>query len=107
MAISATFNIGDLSPYVEDCFEDTSDLRANPLEEGEVDAKQCIQVSSLNWNDVHDTNQGQEDHGQKVMINHIPSLLFYSNLELTMVFDGLIVRVSKTSYGRVLLCWTP
>jgi len=27
MAISATFNIRDLSPYVEDCFEDTSDLR--------------------------------------------------------------------------------
>jgi len=34
MAISATFNIGYLSPYVEDYFEDHLDFRSNPLEEG-------------------------------------------------------------------------
>jgi len=39
MAISATFNIGDLSPYVEDCIEDPLDFRSNPLEKGEIDAK--------------------------------------------------------------------
>jgi len=38
MAVSATFNIRDLSPYVEDVIEDHSDLRLNPSEEGEVDA---------------------------------------------------------------------
>ena len=38
MAVLATFNVGDLSPYVEDSLEDPSDLRPNPLEEGEVDA---------------------------------------------------------------------
>jgi len=32
MAISATFNVGDLSPYVEDKI-DYGDLRANPLKE--------------------------------------------------------------------------
>ena len=38
MVVSATFNIGDLSPYVEDNIEDPSNLRSNPSEEGEVDA---------------------------------------------------------------------
>jgi len=37
MAISATFNIGDLSPYVEDDI-DFGDLRVNPLKGGEDDA---------------------------------------------------------------------
>jgi len=43
-----TFNIGDLSPYMEDCFEDPSDLRSNPPEGGEVDVDQGIQESFLN-----------------------------------------------------------
>jgi len=34
MAISATFNVGDLSPYIDDYFEDPSNLRTNPLEKG-------------------------------------------------------------------------
>jgi len=38
IAVSAMFNIGDLSPYVEDTVEDPSDLRSNPSEEGEVNA---------------------------------------------------------------------
>ena len=43
IAVSATFNIGDLSPYVEDTIEDPSDLRSNPSKEGEVDAGACLQ----------------------------------------------------------------
>ena len=38
MAASTTFNIGDLSPYVEDTIKDPSNLRSNPSEEEEVDA---------------------------------------------------------------------
>ena len=37
--VPATFNFVDLSPFVEDIFEDPSDLRANPLEKGEVDTR--------------------------------------------------------------------
>jgi len=48
MVVLATFNVGDLSPYVEDNFEDPLDLRANPLEEGEVDVEQGIVKSSYN-----------------------------------------------------------
>jgi len=39
MAVSVTFSVGDLSPYVEDSLEDPSDLIPNPPEEGEVDAR--------------------------------------------------------------------
>lgn len=39
MAISGTLNVGDLSPYVEDNFEDPLDLSADTLEEGEVGAR--------------------------------------------------------------------
>jgi len=34
MGVSATFNVGDLNPPVEDNFKDPSELRANPLEKG-------------------------------------------------------------------------
>jgi len=37
IAVPTTFNIGNLSPYMEDYFEEPLDLRTNPLEEGEVD----------------------------------------------------------------------
>ena len=43
MAISTTFNIGDLSPYVKDTLEDPSNLRPNPSEGGEDDAGACQQ----------------------------------------------------------------
>jgi len=33
MAVSATFNVGNLSPYVEDALDDPLNLRSNPLEE--------------------------------------------------------------------------
>ena len=40
MDVSATFNIGDSIRLVEDYFEDPSNLRTNPLKEGEADADQ-------------------------------------------------------------------
>ena len=84
---------------MEDYFEDPSDLRINPLKEGEVDAEQGIQLSSLNTNNVHETNQAQEDQGEQAMINQIYSLFLYSNQELDMALHGLILVVLKTSYG--------
>jgi len=39
MALSATFNVGDLSPYVEDEI-DCGDLMENPFKGGEDDAMQ-------------------------------------------------------------------
>ena len=51
MAVSATFNIGDLSPYVKDNFEDPSDLRSNPSEEGEVDARALAKEAQGNLGD--------------------------------------------------------
>jgi len=32
MNISATFNVGDLTPYIEDEDDDIGDLRVNPLQ---------------------------------------------------------------------------
>jgi len=46
MAVSSTCNLGDLSPYMEDSFEDLLDLRSNPSEEGEVDTEFGIQEIS-------------------------------------------------------------
>jgi len=40
MHISATFNIQDLTPYIEEDDEQHEDLRANLLYSGEVDAEQ-------------------------------------------------------------------
>ena len=57
MAVSATFNVGDLSPYVKDSVEDPSDLRTNPSEEGEVNAGACTQGNLK-------SQQGQGDQAQ-------------------------------------------
>jgi len=46
MAVLATFNIGDLSRYVEDSIEDPLDLRLNPSDEGEVDVGACLPRTS-------------------------------------------------------------
>jgi len=53
MAVSAMFNIGDLSPYVEDNLEDPSDLRSNPSEEGKVDAGALAKEAQGNLGDQH------------------------------------------------------
>jgi len=39
MKISTTFNIGDLTPYIEDKDEGNEDFRKNPLQGGEVDVE--------------------------------------------------------------------
>ena len=48
MNISATFNVGDLTCYIEDDDEDIQDLRANPLQGGEVDAEQTMRPNLVN-----------------------------------------------------------
>jgi len=47
MNISATFNVRDLTPYIEDEDEDIRDLRVNPLQGGEVDVEQTIRPNLL------------------------------------------------------------
>jgi len=37
--ISTAFNVGDLTPYIEDEEEDIGDLRENPFQGGDVDAE--------------------------------------------------------------------
>ena len=47
MNISATFNVGDLAPYIKHDDEDIGDLRANPLQGGQVDAEQTMRPDLL------------------------------------------------------------
>jgi len=48
MNILATFNVGDLTPYIEDEDEGYKYLRENPLQGREVDAGQVTQGNLLN-----------------------------------------------------------
>jgi len=52
IVVSTTFNIGDLSPYIEDTIEDPLDLMSNPFEEGEDNTEASTQGHS-------EDNQGQ------------------------------------------------
>ena len=84
IAVSATFNMVDLSPYVEDTVEDPSDLRSNPSEEGEVDAGACPYGNS-------EDNQG---HGSKNN-RHWPTKFKHSSLFLVpefTLFEGPFQR---------------
>jgi len=45
MQISPTFNVRDLTPYIEDDEEHNEDLRANPLQGEEVDAHQIPRLN--------------------------------------------------------------
>ena len=47
MNISFTFNVGDITPYIEDEDKSTKNLRTNPPS-GEVDAKQATKSNLLN-----------------------------------------------------------
>ena len=47
MNISATFNIGDLTPYIEDEDNDIGDLRENLLQGWEVDTEQTMKPNLL------------------------------------------------------------
>ena len=48
MNISATFNVWDLTRYIEDEDDDIGDLRENPPQGGEVDAEEAIKPNLLN-----------------------------------------------------------
>jgi len=100
MAVSATFNIRDPSPYVEDTIEDPSNLRSNHSEEGEVDAGAYSQVHL-------EDNQGQGDQDQGPLNGQIQALVSFPSSRVCTILgdqfrDGLMVMI-----GRVLLCWTP
>jgi len=96
MAISATFNVGDLSPYVEDSIEDPSNLRANPPEDGEVDAGACDQGQI-------ERVQGRTDQDQGAIL----ALLSLSSSRAFTVLDDPFGGSNQVTIGRFLLCWTP
>ena len=83
MAVSTTFNVGDLSPYIEDEI-DFGDLRANPLKGGEDNADQePIQDPHL-------------EPGKSLLFSHQKGLLCEA-MQLSL----------EATLGRSLLCWTP
>jgi len=47
MQVSAAFNVGDISPYLEDYEEHDKDLRRNCLQRGGVDGEQLPSLSLL------------------------------------------------------------
>ena len=55
MQIYTTFNVGDLTPYLEDDEEQDEDLRTNPLQRGGVDEEQLPSLGLLSL--VRVTNQ--------------------------------------------------
>ena len=81
MAISATFNIGDLSPYVDDPIEDPSDLRSNPSEEREVDAGAYPQG-------YPEDNQGQGDQDQGALSGKIRALFSFPSSRVYTVLGN-------------------
>ena len=96
MAVSATFNIGDLNPYMEDNIEkpseyysqsEPSDLRSNPSEEGEVDAGALAK---------EDQDQGA-----------IQALFSFTSSRACAVLEAPFGGSNPSMMGRVLLCWTP
>ena len=48
MSISTTFNVRDLTPYIEDEDKGIEDLRANPLQKAKVDVEEATQSNLLN-----------------------------------------------------------
>ena len=57
--VSATFNVGDLSPYMED--ENLADLRTNPSQPGESDENQAMvptKESNQGSNQLHQVQFG-------------------------------------------------
>ena len=99
MAVSATFNIGDLSPYVEDNIEDPSDLRSNPSEEGEVDAGALANEVQGNPGD----QQSKDDQDQGA----IRALFSFTSSCVCTVLETPFGGSNQGMIGRVLLCWTP
>jgi len=82
MAVSATLNVGDLSPYIEDKI-DFGDLRANPLKGGEDDADQ---------EPVQDPHPEPE---KGLLFSHLQGLFCEA------------MQLSLEALGRSLLSWKP
>jgi len=99
MAVSATFNVSDLSPYVEDSIEDPSDLRPNPLEEREVDAG----VGEQRPQDHSGSSQDKKDQDQGA----IQALFSITSSRVCTDLEASFGRANQDMLGRVLLCWTP
>jgi len=72
MAVSATFNIVDLSRYMEDSIKRPSDLRSNPVEEGEVNAGACPEGHP-------ESNQGQWDQDQGALNGQTQALFTFTS----------------------------
>jgi len=83
MAVSATFNVGDLSLYVDDEV-DYRDLRANPFKGRKEDVDQ---------GPYQDPQPGPE---KTMLLDHHQGQS-YETLQLNL----------EATLGRSLLCWTP
>jgi len=99
MAVSATFNIGDLSPHVEDNIENPSDLRSNPSEEGEVDAGTLAKETQSSLGD----QQAKDNQHQRA----IQALFTFTSSRVCTVLETPFGGSNQGMIGRVLLCWTP
>ena len=87
MAVLTTFNIEDLSPYVEDTVEDPSDLRSNPSEEARAYPQGHLKVYQ---------GQGNQEQGsltsQIQALFSLPSCSIYTNLG-NHFGDGRVVMI--------------
>jgi len=92
MAILATFNIVDLSTYVEDTIKDPSDLRSNPSEEKEVDAGACPQG-------YLEDNQGQGDQDQGPLNGQIPTLSSFTSSRVCTVLGNQFGDIPQVMIG--------
>jgi len=104
MAVSATFNIRDLSPYVEDNIENPSgyysqskpsDLRLNPFEEGEVDAG-ALAKGTLG---IPEDLQVKDDQDQGA----IQALFSFTHSRACAVLETPFGGSNQGMIGRVLL----
>jgi len=100
MAVSATFNIGDLSPYAEDTVEDALDLRSNHSKEGKVDVGACPQGH------VED-GQGQRSQEQGSLASQIQALFSFPSSSIYTDFENHFKDGPVVMIRHVLLCWTP
>ena len=87
MAVLTTFNIGDLSRYVEDTVEDSSYLRSNPSEEAGAYPQGYLKG---------DQGQGNQEQGaltsQIQALFSLPSCSIYTNLG-NHFGDGRVVMI--------------
>jgi len=100
MAVSTTFNVDDLSPFVEDNFEDPSDLRANPLKEGEVDAEQGTLEGSPNPNQAQGNAIAKEGQANQVLTTQIQALFSLTSPELSTVCRVLLLVKLRRPMGE-------